>query len=235
MIAADQLLRIPLAPLLIAQGLGVRRRAHTLSEPPGQRHGSTGTGPQLRLLIIGDSAAAGVGASHQNTALAGQLVAELSQSHSVTWQLEAATSATTPIAIRHLETIAPFQADVVVSSLGVNDTTRGFSHTTWRTNQSALLDLLTAKFGARHVIASGLPPMGAYPKIPQPLRWVIGQQAARLDAALADLATQYPTLEHLALDIPFEPRFQATDGYHPSEAAYTLWAKLLAPRIRAAL
>ncbi|NIP82235.1 MAG: SGNH/GDSL hydrolase family protein, partial [Gemmatimonadetes bacterium] len=52
-----------LAPILVAQGLFVRWRTTRLPEPPGDREGVTGAGPPLRLLVAGDSAAAGVGAS----------------------------------------------------------------------------------------------------------------------------------------------------------------------------
>jgi hypothetical protein len=58
-----------LGPLLIAQALRVRRNVVRLEEPPGARSGSEGAGAPLRLLITGDSAAAGVGARTQEEAL----------------------------------------------------------------------------------------------------------------------------------------------------------------------
>lgn len=233
MLAFDQLARIPLVPLLAAQGLGVRKRVNQLPEPPGPRTGTLGEGPTLRLLIIGDSSAAGVGATTQAKALSGQLVAHLAQTHRVHWRLEAATSATTRVTLDHIQTLMPQQVDVVVSALGVNDVTRATSRKTWVARQKQLADLMTDTYGARLVVASGLPPMGDYPQLPQPLRWVLGEQAKRLDKGLAELAAEHPTLSHLPIDIPFEPRFQASDGYHPSEEAYTLWAKLIADHIHA--
>lgn len=53
-----QLAALALAPVLIAQGLQVRRVTPRLPEPPGPRSGTAGGGPPLRLLIAGDSAAA---------------------------------------------------------------------------------------------------------------------------------------------------------------------------------
>ena len=53
-----------LAPLIVPQGLWVRATIPLLQEPPGERQGTSGDGPPLRLLILGDSAAAGVGTSH---------------------------------------------------------------------------------------------------------------------------------------------------------------------------
>ncbi len=231
-IALDQILRIPLAPLLVAQGLRVRRRANTLSEPPGAREGCAGSGVALRLLIIGDSSAAGVGACSQDTALSGQLVAALSNDFAVSWKLIGETSATTSDVLKRLAKVEPVPFDVVVPALGVNDVTRCSSRGFWQTRQRQLAKRLVNRFEAKLIIASGLPPMGAYPELPQPLRWVLGQQAQRLDQALAELCDTHQVMTHLPIDIPFEPHFQAEDGYHPSEAAYALWGKMIASHIR---
>src|SRR5689334_20066239 len=68
---------IALVPLLALQGRRVRRVTPRLPEPPGPRAGLAGDGPPLRLLILGDSSAAGVGAPSQDEALSGRLVSEL--------------------------------------------------------------------------------------------------------------------------------------------------------------
>ena len=68
---------LPCAPLLLWQGRRVRRDTPKLPEAEGPRDGIAGAdrpGRPLRLLIVGDSSAAGVGASVQDEALAGRLV-----------------------------------------------------------------------------------------------------------------------------------------------------------------
>src|SRR5918998_1273279 len=60
---------LALAPLLVAQGRRVRRTTPRLPEAPGDREGVTGAGPALRLLVVGDSAAAGAGARDARGAL----------------------------------------------------------------------------------------------------------------------------------------------------------------------
>ncbi|MDF1728820.1 MAG: SGNH/GDSL hydrolase family protein, partial [Sulfitobacter sp.] len=91
----DPLFRLLLSPLLIAQALSVRSRAQLLPEAAGPRHGVTGKGSPLRLRIIGDSSAAGVGAEVQLEALSGQTVGPLSRHFEVHWDLDARTGATT--------------------------------------------------------------------------------------------------------------------------------------------
>lgn len=227
----DQILRLPLLPLLVAQAVWVRSRAAFLPEPGGPRNGRAGTGPRLRLLIAGDSAGAGVGAETQDQALSGQLAAALGLRHDVHWRLEATTGHTTRDTIAMLQALPKERFDVAVLSLGVNDVTRLTSRTQWLARRRALHALLRDKFGVRRIVASGVPPMGHFPLLPQPLRWVLGRQAARLDAGLAELAAESGDVVHVPLDLPYEPRFVAADGYHPSPAAYVEWARLLAARI----
>jgi len=50
-------------PILWLQGRHVRRVTPHMPEPPGPRAGSVGLAPLIRILVAGDSAAAGVGAS----------------------------------------------------------------------------------------------------------------------------------------------------------------------------
>jgi lysophospholipase L1-like esterase len=220
--------RIVLAPLLIAQAIRVRRKAAFLPEPAGPRTGERGTGPRLRLLIIGDSSAAGVGATTQDRALSGQLVGHLASGFRVSWQLEAMTGATTRSTLERLSHLTPTRFDVVVVALGVNDVTRAVPVQRWITQQKALHDILKRRFNATHLVVSGVPPMGLFPLLPHPLKWVLGCQAARLDRALATVASKANGIHHVPVAFPHDPKFAAEDGFHPSEAAYAVWGQHLA-------
>ena len=231
-LAWDQIARLGLAPILIAQGLYVRSRAQQLPEPVGARSGGTGRGPRLRLLIMGDSSAAGVGTDHQEQALSGQLINRLCMTHTVDWRVEATTGHTTLDTLDRLEALPKCQFDVVVTALGVNDVTHGTSRLKFINRQEQMVSLLKMKFSTRLILMSGVPPMQQFPALPQPLAWVLGQQAARLDQALANVAGRHaPLARHLPFDLPPDPALSATDGYHPNAAAYALWADRLADEI----
>lgn len=226
--------RLLLAPVLAVQAVGVVRSALVLPEPEGARAGTMGQGPALRLLIAGDSSAAGVGADHQDQALSGQLVAALAQDFTVTWQLEARTGHTTAQTLARLSRIAPEPFDVAVTALGVNDVTRQVSERHWRERQEALTGLLRDRFGVRHHWRSGLPPVHRFPLLPWPLRSVLGAQARRFDRVLAESVT--PNLHHLPFDeTKLDTAMMAQDGFHPGPAIYAEWARQLADQIRAAL
>jgi lysophospholipase L1-like esterase len=117
------------------QALITKRRVPKLLEPPGLRSGVAGDGPKLRLLIIGDSAAAGVGVSHQDKALSGQLVSQLAEHFRVTWRLEAISGATTTSTLASLPQLDDRKYDVVVTSLGVNDVTSSIGCREWLDSQ----------------------------------------------------------------------------------------------------
>lgn len=223
-IAADQILRVPLLPVLAAQGLSVRRKAQMLPEPSGPREGRSGRGPRLRLLITGDSSAAGVGAGTQAQALSGHLVAQLGRHYSVEWRLEATTGHTTQDVLNRLANLDG-QYDAVVTALGVNDVTRGVTRNRFIERQSKLMALLTDTLGARRIVVTAVPQMNMFPALPQPLAWVLGRQAARLDQGLQQVAARHPQARHLTLDLPDDPALAAPDGYHPSPKTYAIWAQ----------
>ena len=232
-IATDQILRVPLLPVLAAQAVSVRRNAQHLPEPTGPREGREGRGPRLRLLIAGDSSAAGVGAGRQQQALSGFLVARLARHYSVEWRLEATTGHTTKDTLQRLERIEG-TFDAAVTALGVNDVTRAVSQQRFTELQTRLLDHLTQNLGIRRVVLTAVPQMNRFPALPQPLAWVLGRQAARLDQALQEVANTFPQARHLRLEFPDDPALAAPDGYHPSPKAYRLWAEAAADQIRQA-
>lgn len=233
--AIDLIAGVFLLPLLVVQALQVRRRALILPEASGPRQGVAGTGPKLRLLIVGDSSAAGVGAATQDQALAGRLVDRLARHFTIEWRLEARTGATTGSTLRHLAGTAPFSCDVALVILGVNDTTRGATLRGWRHRLAQVFDLLETRFATSHIYASGVPPMAHFPLLPQPLAWMLGRHAARLDRGMATLAAERRECHHVPMDLPFDLSLAARDGFHPGPAAYDLWAEALATRMIADL
>jgi len=223
-----------LGPLLLAQGRRVRRETPVLPEPPGPREGEAGEGPRLRLLVVGDSAGAGVGAATQDEALTGRIVAGLRDRLRVEYRLIARTGASTASTIRHLERIEAFATDAVVTSLGVNDVTGDVGVARFLEMQGRLHELLRAKFRARLILATGIPPMERFPALPQPLRWYLGARARELDRALAAALPDGRGAEYLALAGELGAGHMAADGFHPGPAVYAAWGAAAAARIAAA-
>ena len=227
----DVLVAAALSPVLLFQAILLRKRALRLPEATGPREGLIGQGPPLGVLIVGDSSAAGVGTDTQETALAGQLVATLAVHHTVDWQLIASTGATTPTTLKRLEEadLRPF--DVVIVILGVNDVTRGGPLAGWLRCHEMLRALLRDRTGARQLYISQVPPLGAFPLLPDPLRWLLGRRALRFDAALLTALRSEPDCEYVPLPETLDAGDMAEDGFHPGPVIYAAWAKEMARRI----
>ena len=217
-----------LSPVLVPQVLWVRACTPLLPEPEGERRGEAGEGPGLRLLIVGDSAAAGVGASHQDRALLGQLLRRLTPMFRVGWDLRATTGHKTADAIGVVENMKAAGFDVAVTSLGVNDVTGLVRRTLWLEQQARLRDLLRRKFGVKRILVSGLPPMHEFPALPQPLRGHVGAEATRFNDDLRSSIADDPIARFVDIRFTKDPALMAEDGFHPGPAAYATWAERIA-------
>lgn len=241
-----------LAPLLWWQGRRVRRVAMRLPEAPGEREGVAGAGMDraaapgrapLRLLVVGDSSAAGVGVDHQAEALAAPLADALARRlhRPVCWRLQARSGHRAHDLLAALRASSPAPAaEVMLVVVGVNDASAMARTRAWRRALESLDATARARCGVHHVWHSALPPMGRFPLLPEPLRWVMGRHAARLDAALQAHVRSHPARHYAAL--PALPGagavpagWVAADGFHPGPLAYRAWALSLAEAMAAEL
>ncbi len=213
-----------LLPILLAQAAYVRRHVIELPEPPGDRSGTVGDGPPLRLLIIGDSSAAGVGVATQAEALLGRITGRLASVARVEFDLVARTGAKTAEAVGWLDDLPRDQYDLVVTALGVNDVTKATPLSRWLSLQARLLDRLEHDFGARRIVVSGLPPMGQFPLLPQPLRWAMGRRALWFDKHLHRLVAARPACTPVTIKLGLNDTNMSADGFHPGPSVYAAWA-----------
>ena len=218
-------LKLALLPLLIGQAMAARRRAPVLPEAAGPREGEVGDGPRsaaVRLLIVGDSSAAGVGVPHQDQALSGYLTRTVAD-HSrrrVSWQLKARTGVTTAGALDLLKDDRPAPADVAVAVLGVNDVIEQVPSHRAVAHREALADWLLEHAQVQHVVFAPLPPVHDLPLLPNPLRWVAGADARRHDEAMARWAATRDDVSHVPIDLRLDATVLAIDGFHPGEPVY---------------
>jgi lysophospholipase L1-like esterase len=241
---------MPLAPLLWWQGRRVRRVTPVLTEAAGPRTGrfelaTASGGEPLRLLLLGDSSAAGVGAAHQHEALSGQLAGHLKVRQGadlpalIDWTLQARTGLRTREATSLLQgapSSPPARFDLAVVALGVNDVTALQRPARWLADVDQVVSRLHREHGVRCVLWSGLPPMHRFPALPQPLRAVMGRHARDLDAALRMHAGRSSgRLRHVPMPPMSRAEWIARDGFHPAPEAYAVWGGVLAQAIVEAL
>ena len=223
------------APVLIAQAIATRRRALKLPEAAGPRHGSVGEATQgrLRLLIAGDSSAAGVGVEHQEQAVVGHLVRTVHRrlGRSVAWSLRARSGLATRGLLELLQLDPPAPSDVAIVITGVNDVVGRVSAARAVAHRAALVDWLIGSGLARHVVFAPLPPIHRFPLLPEPLRRVMGDDAVRHDQALARYAATRPDVSHAEVALDLHAGVMASDGFHPGGPVYRVCGEQLGEHV----
>lgn len=235
--------KLALGPVLVAQAKLLRRKTPLLPEPDGPREGVTRPRPgasrlasALRLLLVGDSSAAGVGVGRQDQALIGHLSRSLAAQmrQPVAWRVSAKTGDTTAMTLARVQqehAERPMMADVAVVATGVNDIHDQVpSHHAVR-HREALADWLLAHTGVRHVLMVPLPPVHQFPLLPNPLRWVVGADARRHDDALAEWAATRSDVSHIRIPMTLGWHNMAADGFHAGEPVYQLCGEALAEHL----
>lgn len=252
-----------LTPVYLYQGRKIKRDTVRLPEPNGERHGRVQLNTAiespkdarkqiLNLMIVGDSAAAGVGSETQQEAFVGNLIPILTQQPAIqnqfdtlNWSLQATTGHTSFDILRRLYVLpAPSQpVDVMVLSVGVNDTTSKVSVDKWQQQIESIIAIAQRKFGVKELVFLSLPPMAQMPAIPAPLNNFVGAKASILDKVLQQVCAANERVTYMATDFPrmiaehangtpidIKVMF-ASDGFHPSSLMYGYWAQQLSELI----
>ncbi len=235
--------KLLLAPLLWAQVKSTRKRALILPEPLDAREGVLGTGnTSLKLLIFGDSSALGVGVSSQAQALSGTISRELLKREpglTVQWKVLAKSGASSRVA---LELLVGYEQphDIAVVLLGVNDVVDQVPLPLAIKAREQLVRKLRKQCCVRHVLFVGLPPVHQFPLLRQPLRYMTGADAKRLDRAVAYWVQQYartalaqegPRVTHVPIHIKVHAQNMAADGFHPGPQVYAKCAEQIAQHL----
>lgn len=195
-----------------------------------------GAGPPLRVTWLGDSTAAGVGASRPGTTLprvvADALVTALGRPVQLT-VLAMTGDRVEDVLHRQVGRVPP-GIDLVVVDVGSNDVTHLTSVRDFRRRYRDVLDRIPHR---ATVVLLGVPDMGAVTRFAQPLRVIAGWRGRILDTEVAHWARDR-RLGYVDIAGKTGPSFRrhpgrylAADHYHPSDGGYRLWADAAIPVI----
>ena len=235
------LVTVPVAAALV---LGVEvqlaRRGPDLGDDTSLRHdGRIGdkTGPALRMVWLGDSTAAGVGASEADLAIPRRVARALDRPVELT-SLAVSGARVADVVDGQVPGLDALQPDVVLVSIGANDVVHLTSRDDFRAGYD---DLVEAVPQGALLVLLGVSDMGASPRYLQPLRGIASLRGSQLDDVTVDVARDR---DAVYVDIAGEigptmrsdtDRYFAADRYHPSDDGYALWADAVLEELRPAL
>ena len=197
------------------------------------------SGAGKRLVWLGDSTAAGVGASNAAGALPTQVADGLARSGAVPADgpggrsdvsvavLAVSGARVADVLADQVPKVAALRPDLVLISVGANDTVHLTGRGAFRRTYKKVIRALPDGAG---VILLGVPDMGSIPRFAQPLRAVAGWRGRNLDADIRRVAAGTGAI-YVDIAGPTGPPFRrhpdryfAADDFHPSDAGYRLWA-----------
>ena len=182
-----------------------------------------GTGK--RVVWLGDSTAAGVGASSSAGALPSQVADGLAAPEVAVLAVSGARVG--DVLADQVPKVAALRPDLVLISVGANDTIHLTGRGAFRHTYEKVVRALPAGVP---VVLLGVPDMGAIPRFAQPLRAVSGWRGRNVDAEVRRVAAGTGAV-YADIAGPTGPPFRrhpdkyfAADDFHPSDAGYGLWA-----------
>lgn len=221
-------LLLPFAPFLYLQGQSVRRRIGRLPDAQGKIIGKFGEKESsAKLLVIGESTAAGVGARTHETALAGQFAKFLGEKigKSVHWHVIGRSGITVKETIHELLPKIPAEKfDYILIALCGNEVLKLRSPRTFRRDMTKLLGILQKKNMDATFFITNAPAVRLSPVLPHPIKFILGHLSALHDSNAKEFTGKMKNVFyfHQPQEVP-EDFF--ADGIHPSEKGYTVWSK----------
>ncbi len=189
-------------------------------------------GPVLNYLVLGDSTAAGVGASYEQ-GIAVTTARNLAQGRTIAMtNLAVSGGRTRDVLVEQLPRAAALRPDIALISVGANDVTHLTSIRSMRANLVKVVQALRKLNPAVAIVITGSPDMGAPPRIPRLLRGITSCRTKQVNRMFREEAER----QHLVFAPIAEktgPLFRAdhslfdTDRFHPNARGYATWVAVL--------
>lgn len=215
-----------LASLLV--GCSRDKAASITSEKP------MNTGP-IVYVALGDSTGAGIGARDGGYVVRLFKNIEERRPGSKLNNLCVSGADTDDVVRAQLDQAVAMNPDLVTVGIGINDIGHGLTLEQFSRNYEQILSMLKEKTSAR-IVVTNLPDISSAPRIPGPARNEYQRQIIQFSQRLEEIAARHGvtvfdiytiTTEELAS----HPEYFSSDGFHPSDAGYEMWAEHMWPTI----
>ena len=129
--------------------------------------------------------------------------------------------------------------DLVTVGIGINDIGHGLTIEQFTKNYDEILSTLKEKTEAA-IVVTNIPDVSSAPRIPAALRAEYQRQIERFNQRLEEIArrrevTIFDIFTVTRRELPSHPEYFSSDGFHPSDDGYELWATQMWPTIAAVI
>ena len=190
------------------------------------REYAVGDGEPLRMAVLGDSTAVGVGAGSLEATL-GYRVAKDRQARVTITNLGVSGVTLLDVVRDQLPNLTPGTTLVLVSA-SANDATHGTSRLALGNALEALLEGFRSR-GVQAVVVTTTPNFRTTPALPWVVNRLFERRASALTKAIREGAARHP--EVCIADLNQEGTLSedqyAADGFHPNAAGYAVWTEIV--------
>jgi len=238
---AGAALTVPLLPVLYLQAKRLRTWVPVLpaADGPAGQHGDPASSP-LRIVVLGESTMAGLGAATHAEAFAGTLARQLADAlvRRIDWRVLAESGYTArQVTAELVPQVANDAVDLFVVGLGGNDTFELRSPARWRRDVLALINALRHSHGDVPVVFLSVPPVYAFPAFTRLMQFTLGGLVHILADETSTVAASNDNVwfdeRRISLDgwvTDYHPEATVddcfSDGVHPSQLTYRIWGEI---------
>ena len=235
-----RLLLLLVLAVLVLVGEGVYARVRVPDDgyvPPSRAPSTFGRGAPLSFVVLGDSTATGRGAPYRDGIAVGAVEHLAAGGRAVTVRNLAVSGARwDDVRAEQLDDAVAAAPDLVLIACGANDVTRGRTGGAVADDVRAVVRALRSARPGVPIVLTGAPDMGSPPRVPQPLRALLGWRAGRLNTAIDAVADDLGLVrarirEETGDAFRKDPTLFAEDAFHPGARGYAVWR----PVVNAAL
>ena len=231
---------IPLLPIIYFQGKKIKKEIQLLPEAKDPKGVVNINSDQtVKVLFIGESSFAGVGSDFHKNSFAGYFSRELSSSFNcnIDWKVYAKTGYNVEkVHQRIIPKIIETQCDLLVIGIGANDSFEFTQPKKWLENIQLLIDSLRNKFPETPISFAQLPTIEAFPALTKEMQFVLGNHKDLLAQYLYSQTSKNKNIYFPTNKVDIQKWMKLlndnqtiadffSDGIHPSELTYKMWAK----------
>lgn len=179
-----------------------------------------------KILIIGESTAAGVGASSEGKTFAAQVYHQSDRTFNIhNLGKNGLKAEKLKRLLAHAKQEIPQKIEFAIILIGANDCFKFTPPGRFHRQLKDFIEILKHKKSVQKVIVPAIAPVQHFPSIPGAMRFFLGFHRWILTRELKSLGNNIPELDFNNFEFEMTQDLLASDGIHPSDKGYEMMAK----------